>query len=41
MPPDNGGFTLAVYLVIPVVFVAYTISLWLRAKEIDRQKGEG
>lgn len=36
MPPDNGSFTIAVYVIIPVVFVAYAVSLWLRSREIDR-----
>jgi hypothetical protein len=36
MPPDNGGFTVAVYIVVPVIFVGYAISLWIRAREIDR-----
>jgi hypothetical protein len=35
MPPDNGGFTVAVYVIIPVVFVAYAVSLWARSREIE------
>lgn len=38
MPPENGGYTVAVYIIIPVVFLAYTISLWIRAREIDQRE---
>lgn len=36
MPPENGSFAIAVYIIIPVVFLAYTISLWMRSKEIEK-----
>jgi hypothetical protein len=38
MPPENGGYTVAVYIIVPVVFLAYTISLWIRAREMGKGK---
>jgi hypothetical protein len=34
MPPDNSGYMVAAYVVAGVIYVAYTISLVLRAKKV-------
>ncbi len=34
MPPDNGGFMIAAYVVTAVVVVGYAISLLLRTRKL-------
>jgi threonine/homoserine/homoserine lactone efflux protein len=39
MPPDNGQFLAAAYVVAGVIYLGYTASLMLRArKEVRREK---
>ncbi len=33
MPPDNGGYMVAAYVVTAVILVGYAVSLWRRAKK--------
>lgn len=33
MPPDNGAFMVAAYVVVVVVLLAYTASLLIRIRE--------
>ncbi len=33
MPPDNGGYMVAAYVVTAVILVGYAIGLWRRARE--------
>jgi hypothetical protein len=32
MPPDNGGYMVAAYLVTAVILVGYAVGLWWRAR---------
>jgi hypothetical protein len=39
MPPDNGGYAIAAYLVTAVILVGYAIGLWRRAaKAVKRDE---
>jgi len=38
MPPDNGTYTVVAYIAVGVIYGAYAISLFLRARE-ERRKG--
>lgn len=40
-PPANDGFMIAAYVVTAVILVAYALSLWLRARALGSEKGEG
>jgi hypothetical protein len=33
MPPENGGYMIAAYVVAPVILVGYTVWLWKRSKK--------
>ena len=33
MPPDNGGYMVAAYVVTAVILVGYAIGLWWRARQ--------
>jgi len=37
MPPDNGGYMIAAYVVAAVIVVAYALSLALRIREERRR----
>lgn len=37
MPPDNGAFMVAAYVVVAVVLVGYIISLLLRIRDQRRR----
>lgn len=37
MPPDNGAFMVAAYVVVAVVLVGYTVSLLLRIRDQRRR----
>lgn len=37
MPPDNGAFMVAAYVVVAVVLVGYIISLLMRIREQRRR----
>ena len=37
MPPDNGGFMVAAYVVAAVIVVGYTLSLALRIRDERRR----
>lgn len=37
MPPDNGGYAVAAYIIIPAVYGLYALSLWVRARKISRE----
>ena len=34
--PQNGGFLVAAYLVAAVIYLGYTVSLWVRARQALR-----
>jgi hypothetical protein len=36
MPPDNSGFAIAAYVIVGLVYGAYTVSLFLRSRRIDK-----
>jgi hypothetical protein len=39
MPPDNGGYMVAAYLVTAVILVGYAVGLWWRAiKTVKREE---
>lgn len=38
MPPDNGQYMVAAYIVAGVIYLAYAVSLVLRARNV--RKGE-
>lgn len=33
MPPDNGGYATAAYIIVAVVVMLYTAVLWRRGRE--------
>jgi nucleoside recognition membrane protein YjiH len=33
MPPDNGGYMVAAYVVTPLILLGYVGWLWLRSKQ--------
>jgi hypothetical protein len=39
MPPDNGGYMIAAYLVTAVVLLGYAGGLWRRARRAIRETG--
>ncbi len=41
MPPDNGGYMVAGYLVTAVILVGYVVMLWRRAGRVRSVKSEG
>ncbi|HWB42593.1 MAG TPA: hypothetical protein VG500_15130 [Gemmatimonadales bacterium] len=42
MPPENGGYMVAAYVVTAVILVGYAVGLWRRARRaIDRGVGLG
>lgn len=38
MPPENGGFLAAAYVVAGTIYLSYVISLVIRANKVRRQK---
>jgi hypothetical protein len=36
MPPDNGQYMVAAYVVAGLIYIAYTVSLFLRARRARR-----
>jgi hypothetical protein len=36
MPPDNGGYMVAAYVVTAVILVGYAAGLWIRARRAVR-----
>ncbi len=36
MPPENGGFMIAAYVVVGVIYLGYAVSLVLRARKEGR-----
>lgn len=34
MPPDNGGYMVAAYIVTALVVVGYAVSLFVRARKL-------
>ena len=36
MPPDNGGYLLAAYVVAAAIYLGYAVSLILRARRAGR-----
>ncbi len=32
MPPDNGGYMIAAYVVTAVILVGYALAMWRRAR---------
>jgi type VI protein secretion system component VasF len=39
--PQNGGFLLAAYVVAAVIYLGYTLSLWVRTRRALREAGQG
>jgi hypothetical protein len=39
MPPDNGGYMVAAYVVTAVILVGYAVGLWRRARRAMRERG--
>jgi hypothetical protein len=39
MPPDNGSYMVAAYVVTAVILVGYAVGLWRRARRALRQRG--
>ena len=37
MPPDNGGYMVAAYIITAVVVVAYAVSLFVRIQAAKRR----
>ena len=37
MPPDNGGFMIAAYVIVAVVVVVYAVSLVVRTRDVLRR----
>jgi hypothetical protein len=40
MPPDNGGYMIAAYVVTAVVLFGYTGQLWRRARAVVKEERE-
>ncbi len=38
MPPDNGGYMIAAYVVTAVILVGYVLLLWRRADRSGRER---
>jgi len=38
MPPDNGGYMIAAYVVTAVILVGYVLLLWRRADRAGRER---
>jgi hypothetical protein len=36
MPPDNSGYAIAAYVIVGLVYGLYTVSLFLRSRQIDQ-----
>ena len=34
--PDNGGYMVAAYVVASVIYLTYSLTLWLRARAATR-----
>ena len=39
MPPENGGYMVAAYVVTAVILVGYSVSLWRRARKAIKREG--
>jgi hypothetical protein len=37
MPPDNGGYAIAAYVVTAAILLGYVVSLWRRASRALRR----
>ena len=40
MPPDNGGYMVAAYVVTAVILVGYAVGLWRRARRADERRAD-
>ena len=38
MPPENGGYMIAAYMVTAVILLGYVWSTWRRAKRVMRER---
>ena len=38
MPPDNGSYMIAGYMVVGTIYLVYAVSLILRARDVRREK---
>jgi len=38
MPPQNAGYMYAAYIAAGVIYSAYALSIWWRAREIARRR---
>ena len=36
--PDNGAYMVAAYTIAAVLVLAYTVSLWVRVKRMERDQ---
>jgi len=39
MPPDNGSYMVAAYVVTAAILLGYAVSLWSRARRAVRGEG--
>jgi hypothetical protein len=38
MPPENGGYMVAAYVVTAVILIGYSAGLWRRARKAVKRK---
>jgi hypothetical protein len=38
MPPENGGYMVAAYVVTAVILAGYAVSLWRRARKAVKRE---
>jgi hypothetical protein len=41
MPPENGGYMIAAYVVTAVILVGYAVGMWRRARRAVGEEREG
>jgi hypothetical protein len=41
MPPENGGYMIAAYVLTAVILLAYAVGLWRRANRAVRRVERG
>jgi hypothetical protein len=39
--PANGGYMVAAYIIAAVIYVIYSLSLWMRARRALNDAGKG
>jgi heme exporter protein CcmD len=38
MPPENGGYMVAAYVVTAAILLGYVLSVWRRARRVMRER---